>query len=567
MPLLPRLQERLLADLRLLYADRAEECLGRIAALAERRAAGLRARRKRHWDERDVVLIAYADHVRSAPRAPLAALGQFLRDAGLDKLVSILHVLPFFPSSSDDGFAVVDYRHVDPEFGTWQDLDRLAGSFDLMVDLVLNHCSAGHGWFRAFLAGEAPYARWFIEGDPAEDLAQVARPRSTPLLTRFAGASGSHWVWTTFSADQVDLNWANPDVLLEMLDTLLFYLEHGARVIRLDAIAYLWKRPGTTCLHLPETHAAVRVLRAVLETAAPGAVLLTETNVPHRENVSYFGAGDEAQAVYQFSLPPLVIEAFQTGDAGALKRWLSALEPPPPGTTYLNFTASHDGVGVRPLEGLLPRERLAQLATRTRALGGAVSMRRLPDGTDSPYELNISYFSALTTADRFLASQAVMLALRGIPAIYFPSLVAGTNDLEGVRHTGRARSINRHKFARAELDAMLADPDSTSRRVFDGYRALLAARIGQPAFHPDAPQETLDVGADNVLAWLRTSLDGRQQVLVLVNVADREATVRVPAPFARPGVKELVARVARWESDQRLRLGEAGVVWLEKASS
>jgi len=396
------------------------------------------------WSERDVVLITYGDQVRSEQLNPLQSLHKFLLDRDLPRLINTIHFLPCFPYTSDDGFSVVDYRQVDPDLGSWEDVDSIGKDCHLMLDLVLNHLSQASEWFQKYLAGDSPYDRYFIEVDPATDVSGVTRPRSLPLLSEFETSRGPRSVWTTFSRDQVDLNYAEPALLAEMLGILLEYVSRGARIIRLDAIAYLWKQLGTRCIHLPETHEVVKLMRDVFDQVAPQALLLTETNVPHEENVSYFGEGDEAHMVYQFSLPPLLLDAFLSEDAVPLKRWLQNLQSPPPGTTYFNFTASHDGVGVRPLEGHVDSERLNRMVEKVRALGGAIGTRSQPDGSLAPYEMNVSYLSALTPTDgdlqqharRFLTSQAVMFALQGMPAIYFHSLVGTENDLQGMAESG-----------------------------------------------------------------------------------------------------------------------------------
>ena len=534
MPLSEKTRKRLIERLGFLYGGEAAACLGRIEELVERHPGAKSNERKSLWSERDVVLITYGDQIQDPGRSSLEALQGFLQRHELESAISVVHLLPFCPFSSDDGFSVIDYRAVDERVGTWSDIASLGESCDLMFDLVLNHCSQHSEWFQKYLRGESPYNGFFIEIDPAADLSAVTRPRSLPLLTPFEGRGGTRQVWTTFSADQVDLNFANPEVLVEMLDVLLLYVARGARIIRLDAIAYLWKTVGTSCIHLPQTHAVVKVMRDILDDVAPGTILLTETNVPHAENVSYFGDGDEAQMVYQFSLAPLLLDAMLSGDAEALNEWLSRLEETGRGMTFFNFTSSHDGVGVRPLEGLVTPGRLDRLVDAVRQRGGKVSTKRNPDGSDSPYELNISYFSALGSPDgssadqhvrRFLASQAVMLALRGIPGIYFHSLVGTENDHEGVERTGRARSINRHKFEVEELERALADPVSLQRRVFDGYRSMIATRIRQPAFHPDARQRFVDLDRRAVIAFLRTSAERQQRILSITNVTGEPVTI------------------------------------------
>lgn len=540
MPIADGFRQRTMKRLTRLYGSDADRCFERIRELAGRYCLPTTDRSEPIWTERDVVLITYGDQIQQPGRSPLASLDDFLHEHRLSELIDTVHLLPFFPFSSDDGFSVIDYRQVDPRLGSWDDVGKLSQSCSLMFDLVLNHCSQQSAWFQHYLTGRDPYDKYFVEADPEADLSGVTRPRSTPVLTPFETSRGPRHVWTTFSSDQVDLNFANPNVLIEMLDILLFYVSQGARIIRLDAIAYLWKEIGTSCIHLPETHTVVKLMRDLLDEFAPGTILLTETNVPHEENVSYFGDGDEAQMVYQFSLAPLLLDAFLTGDTGGLSDWLSNLRPARPGTTFFNFTASHDGIGVRPLEGLVSRQRLNQLVEAVRARGGLVSTKRNPDGTDSPYELNVTYFSALGEPDglsaelharRFLTSQAIMLALKGIPGIYFHSLVGTPNDTQGVQQTGRSRSINRRKFADDELRHILEDEHSAQRQVFDGYRRLLRARISQPAFHPDAEQQLVDVGDSAVIAFRRTSLDQSQTVLVLANVSDRPVTIDL-SPFA-----------------------------------
>ena len=417
-----------------------------------------------------------------------------------------------------------------------------------MVDAVVNHVSRQSPWFQAFRAGDPEYEDWFIALDPDAPLpwlSQVVRPRALPLLTPVQTAAGPRLLWTTFSADQIDLNYAHPPVLLRMLEILLLYVEQGAGLIRLDAIAYLWKRPGTSCIHLEETHRVVKIMRAVLDAVAPHVVLVTETNVPHEDNVSYFGQPlpaegrtDEAQLVYQFPLPPLLAHSLRTGSARTLSRWVGSLHPPK-GASFFNFAASHDGIGLLPARGLLDEADIQALVDRTLAHGGRVSLRANPDGSQSVYELNISFFDLLSDpaggepqevqAARFVASQAILLALAGVPGIYVHSLLGSRSWQEGVAQTGQNRSINREKLDRVRLQAELADPGSPRRLVLDAFRRLLRARASDPAFHPFGGQRVLDAG-DAVFALLRTSPDDSSRVICLHNVANRELAVRLSMP-------------------------------------
>ncbi|HYN89958.1 MAG TPA: alpha-amylase family glycosyl hydrolase, partial [Ardenticatenaceae bacterium] len=326
-------------------------------------------------DQTDVILITYGDQVREPDKAPLRSLDEFLT-THVHGFVSGVHILPFYPYTSDDGFSVVDYLAVDPALGEWRDIARIAGHFRLMADAVINHISVSSDWFQAFRAGDERYRDYFIVVAPATDLSAVTRPRALPLLTPVETDRGREYVWTTFSEDQIDLNFATPDVLLGMTGVLLEYVAHGAQLLRLDAIAYLWKQIGTACIHLPRTHQVVKFWRAVLDAVAPRTLLITETNVPHDENVSYFGDGsDEAQMIYQFSLPPLTLHALHTGDASSLQRWAAGLHTPSDRTTFFNFLASHDGIGVRPAEGILSPAELQGLVDLAEAHGGYVSYK------------------------------------------------------------------------------------------------------------------------------------------------------------------------------------------------
>lgn len=515
---------------RIYGAETAARTAPRLQNLIERRRGSIQQPSFTALTEKDALLITYGDQVQQPGTPHLQTLAGFC-ETRLKGLISGLHILPFFPWSSDDGFSVMDYRAVDPALGTWPDVERLGRSFRLMFDGVINHASVQGNWFQAFLRDEAPYRDYFITIQGSPDLSTVVRPRTLPLLTAFSTTAGERQVWTTFSADQADLEYHNPDVLLEMVDILLMYASRGAQFIRLDAIAYLWKEIGTTCIHLPQTHAIVQLIRAVLDEAAPHVRLITETNVPHAENISYFGNGsNEAQLVYNFALPPLVMHTLRTGDAAALSAWADELKPPSTETAFFNFLASHDGIGLNPARGILRAAEMDALAEQTLAHGGLLSYKQNPDGTQTPYEMNINWFDALSDPQsdeaiglqtaRFMAAQAIMMALQGVPGIYFHSLFGSRGWPEGVQQTGSRRAINRQKLLRAALEADLTEPSSLRSRVFGEFTALMRRRAGSPAFHPQGAQKVMDAGG-GVFALQRTSPDGKQAVLCLHNVTAR----------------------------------------------
>jgi sucrose phosphorylase len=456
--------------------------------------------------------------------------------------ISAVHILPFFPYSSDDGFSVVDYTQVDPDLGSWSDILALGERYRLMFDFVLNHISRHSDWFQKFLAHESPYEDFFIVVDPHADLSSVVRPRALPLITQVATSTTPIYVWTTFSEDQIDLNFANPEVAIRMLNILLDYVVKNAEIIRLDAIAYLWKEIGSPCIHLPKTHHFVKLMRAVLDAVAPGVTLITETNVPHEENVSYFGepislqlAGeeitrsDEAQMVYQFSLAPLVLHTFLAQNSNRLTQWAANLRTPFPEALFFNFIASHDGFGVRPAEGILSVDEVQGLVDRTIAHRGQVSYRNNPDGSKSPYELNITLFDFLNNPAepnpnvdmaRFLASQAIMLSLAGVPGIYVHSFFGSSNCDPCVAETGRARSINREKFIWSDIKSQLDDSQSRASKVLSRLREMLEIRQATPALNPSIRQQVLQIDP-NFFLLLRGEQGTNQILLVCINISDQ----------------------------------------------
>ena len=481
-----------------------------------------------NWDESDVVLITYADTVQRADEKPLQTLHRFLGDC-LSDSVSSVHILPFFPYSSDDGFSVMDYLAVNESHGNWEDIEAIARDYKLMADLVINHMSARSRWFENFRKRVDPGKDYFFEGNPRDDLSAVVRPRTSPLLNPVQTDDGERYVWCTFSEDQVDLNFVNPKVLIEFAAIIRSYLERGIINFRLDAVAFLWKEPGTSCIHLQQTHELIKILRLLIEHHSPDAVVITETNVPNRENLTYFGNANEAHVIYNFSLPPLLINTLVTGDCKHLKTWLMSMPPAQMGTTYLNFIASHDGIGMRPTDGLLTEEEKQRLINTMDSFGGKVSYRRTPDGRDQPYEINIALYDALQgTAEsgrdhwqlqRFVCAHTVMLALEGIPAFYIHSLLATENDLERVEHTGRLRSINRSQWQLDELEQKLADPLSHHSKAFRELKRLIAIRRKQPAFHPNATQFTLHLGLQLFGFW-RQSMRRDQSIFCIHNISN-----------------------------------------------
>ena len=511
--------------------DRGRAAFERISLLIEKFPVQKR-RKDGFFSEKDTVLITYGDSLIKEGQPPIATLHEFacnyLKDA-----ISTIHLLPFFPYSTDDGFSITDFFAVNSELGNWEHVNAISKDFELMFDYVLNHFSSKSRWFKSYLEGRKGFNEFAIEVDPATDLSQVTRPRSLPLLTEYKKRDGKTvHLWTTFSADQIDFNFKSLDVLEKMIEVLLFYVKQGAGILRLDAIAYLWKEIGTDCIHLSQTHDMVRLFRSILDVVAPDVMVLTETNVPHEENISYFGNGrDESQMVYNFTLPPLLLYSFIKEDATVLSGWAKGLELKSPYNTFLNFTASHDGIGVRPLEGILSSKELGRIIDVVKANGGKVSSKKNSDGSDSPYELNITYVDAVLAgkhsrrADKFLASQAIQYVLPGVPATYIHSLAGSRNWIEGIKQTGRARTINREKLQLDNLLAELNDPESFRSKVFYPYLDLIKKRKNQKAFHPNAAFKILEIDP-KLFAIKRYSED--QTIYAVTNISAYKISFSLP---------------------------------------
>ncbi|XLS30869.1 sugar phosphorylase [Flavobacteriaceae bacterium M23B6Z8] len=441
---------------------------------------------------KDAILITYADAIFHADEKPLQTLKTFF-DQYLSNYISAIHLLPCFPFTSDDGFSVVDYYEINPEYGNWDSIAALNESADLMFDAVINHMSKSSEWFTLFQKNRYPYNEYFIEASPDEDYSKVVRPRALPLLHKFKKEEREVYLWTTFSEDQLDLNYRSPYVFLQVLDILLFYISKGSRYLRLDAIAFLWKEKGTSCIHLPQTHAIIQAYRAIIELLAPQAVLITETNVPHLENISYFGDGtNEAHMVYNFTLPPLLAYCIHKQEVSTFVDWARTLDLNNKTICFFNFTASHDGIGVRPLQGIIADEEIDFLAQKALDHGGFVSYKNNGDGTKSPYELNCNYFELLSNPeesfdiriDKFMLTQAIMLTMPGVPGIYYHSILGSLNYRKGAEESGINRRINREKLEYNNVVKEISNKASLRSKVYHKYIKLLKIRINEHVFDP-----------------------------------------------------------------------------------
>jgi sucrose phosphorylase len=560
---------------RLIHVHQAHKPLDMLAADAEFDP-------RDRFTERDVVAITYGDLIDSSNTHPLRALSIIFENL-FRGVFSTVHILPFFPYSSDRGFSVIDYEEVNPKLGGWEDIERLGDNYRLMFDGVINHISSKSEWFREFLARNPNYEDFFVSFESPQAISEdhlrlILRPRTSGLLTEYHTLRGPRWVWTTFSPDQVDLNFRSENVLFRVLAVLLYYVRRGADVIRLDASTYLWRELGTSSAHLPQTHALVQLFRAVLDVAAPRVALVTETNVPHEDNISYFGDGtNEAHMVYNFALPPLVLWTFHSGDWSRLAEWAATIAPPTETTTFLNFLDSHDGIGLLPVAELLTPAERQQLVRRATLHGGLVSYRAAGDGTQTPYELNIPWYNALNDVDsdesddlqiaRFLASRALALALVGVPAIYLPSIVGAYVTSDYRVNERDPRSINRNTIRVQALLDQLDVPESHASRILERFVHLIHARTRLDAFHPASEQHVVLANAA-VFSVVRRARRSEGIVMALTNVTAAAQELRLPladleAPY-QVWRDVLTERYIRAEGDTlRVPLDAYEIIWLE----
>ena len=537
----------------------------------------------KRFSQEHIILITYGDMVKGDGPTPLSVLHRFVTQYSLGA-INTLHLLPFFPYSSDRGFAVMDYRRVDERLGSWKDIREKKRHYDLMFDAVLNHCSAQSEMFQEFLNGNPAYRNFFIAYESPDELTdeqrrKIFRPRTTDILTRFETINGPRYIWTTFSPDQVDLNFRNPAVLMQVLDSILFYIRKGADMLRLDAVTYIWAEPGTESVHLPQTHEIVKLIRDVVDLVASGVVLVTETNVPHHQNISYFGNGlDEAHMVYNFALPPLVLHAFYTGDSDALSQWAGDLCPPSERTAFLNILDTHDGIGLQGARGFLPPGEIELLVERTKAKGAFVSYKTREDGTEEPYEINSTWWSALNPDNenesldlqisRYLASRAIAMVLRGVPGIYIHGALGTANDYGAAKASGVNRDLNRGIIDAWEVEKTLKDPASKLSILFSRGREQLLVRRRENAFHPQGGQTVLRL-SPRVFALVRRSPDKDEAILTLTGVTGEEVGLHIPLEGAglSPGrYKDLLSDVEyqAWGELLSLTLPPYGRIWLKK---
>ncbi len=536
---------------------------------------------KERFTQEDVILITYGDLILQDGVSPLETLSKFC-GIYLHHTINTLHILPFFPYSSDRGFSVTDFETVDPRLGTWKNIEDLEKRYKLMFDGVINHVSSQSRWFQKFLEGTPHYKDYFISYNSYDDLTPqerslIFRPRTSDILTKFHTVYGEKYVWSTFSPDQIDLNYKNPEVLIRAIEILLLYVRRGADIIRLDAITFLWANPGTSCANLEQTHMIVKIFRDILDLVAPHVALISESNIPHHENISYFGNGnDEAHMVYNFALPPLVLHTFYTKDSTELTEWAAELSPVSDTTAFFNFLDSHDGIGLMAVKDILSDRDIDNIIHTAKEHGAYISYKTDRNGEEIPYEINITWFSALNGDDilplrlqvkKFIASRATALVLQGIPGIYLHSFFGTKIDREATCRHESKREINRTIIDYETLIRDMENPETLTSQIVNRLNGLIELRIQQDAFHPNGAQQVLKVMPE-LFALLRTSPDKKQKILSLINISDIDCTATIPMKDIQmfsPQWHDLVSKKRYYFKDKNISvtLKPYDVVWLE----
>ena len=480
-------------------------------------------------NESTSLVICYGNSVTDGNKKSLKVFNKFYKKYLKNNFDSV-HFLPFYPSSSDSGFAVKDHYKIEPRLGSWKDVKLISKNCNLMADLVINHSSARGLWFSNFLKNKSPGKDYFFTVDKNFNSKKVIRPREHKLLKKIKLSNETKYLWRTFSPDQIDLNFKNPKVLIRFIKIIFNLINNGVRIFRLDAIAYLWKENGNTCINHTNTHNIIKFIRLVFNLLKTECIIITETNLPEKENLSYFGNNDEANWIYNFSLAPILVYSLLFEDSNKITKWSKNFPIAKLNNNYLNFIASHDGIGMRPTEGILSTNTQKKFLIRLKKNGGEFSYRKVQGVKKKVYEANITLFNAFKCSDfdksgifgfeRYMAAHTIMISFDGIPAIYFNSMFGNSNDNSKYIISGNKRDLNRYRWNKDKIEDHLKDQNSKQNKYYKNMSNILAIRSKQKAFHPNAIRKTLKLGT-NFFGIKRVSTDNKQSIYCITNMTSK----------------------------------------------
>ena len=526
------------------------------------------SKKKLTISEKTSLVICYGDNINSNQKSSIQVFQNFFKK-NLKKYFNAIHFLPFYPSSSDSGFAVKDHYKIEKRIGNWSDIKKISKTNHVMADIVINHSSARGLWFKNFLKKKRPGKDYFLTVNSKFNTTKVVRPRDHKLLKKIDIFGKSDYLWRTFSADQIDLDFKNPSVLLRFIKIMVHLVSNGVTIFRLDAIAYLWKKNGTNCINLKQTHEIVKLLRLISNLLNVETIIITETNLPEKENLSYFGKNDEANWIYNFSLPPLLIHAFLFENSSYLNKWSKKLPNAKFQNSYLNFIASHDGIGMRPTEGILNERSLNNFLKRLKKNGSKFSYRKVQNKSKKVYEANITVFDALKKSDtdpngkffleRYIAAHAIMISFEGVPAIYFNSLFGKSNDEAKYVITGNNRDINRYKWSYENITKNLKDKNSKQSIFYQNLGKLLEIKRKQKAFHPNAKRLNINLGS-KIFCYERISLDKKQTIICIANLSTKLQYIKINKNLIK--YRDLLGRKIFFTLDKKIKLDPCQTIWL-----
>ena len=525
-------------------------------------------KKKKNISEKTSMLICYGDSIFSQNQKHSIKVFKNFFNKKLSKNFNTVHFLPFYPSSSDSGFAVKDHYKIDNKLGNWPDIKTFSKKNDVMADIVINHSSARGLWFKNFLKGKRPGKDYFLTVDSKFNTSKVVRPRDHKLLKKINIFNKIDYLWRTFSPDQLDLNFKNPAVLLRFIKIMINLINNGVTIFRLDAIAYLWKESGTKCINLSKTHEIIKILRIITSLLNTQSLIVTETNLPEKENLSYFGNNDEANWIYNFSLPPLLIHAFLFENNFYLYNWSKKLPKSKVGNCYLNFIASHDGIGIRPTEGILSDKVLKDFLNRLKKNGSKFSYRKIQNKSKKVYEANITVFDALKKTnydngefafERYVSAHSIMIAFEGVPAIYFNSIFGTSNDEAKFVITGNNRDVNRYKWNIKNILNKLNNKNSKESFCYKKISKLLSIKNKQKAFHPNAYRENIYFGP-KIFSFKRKSIDKKQTIICITNLSSTLQYIKINKNLTK--YKDLLGSKIFFTLDKKIKLDPCQTIWL-----
>jgi len=459
------------------------------------------------------MLITYADSFGKN----LKELKDML-DTYFKREIGSIHILPFFPSSGDRGFAPLTYEKVDPAFGTWEDIDDIAKDYELMYDFMINHLSRRSDYFLDFIEKHdaSEYKDMFLrfknfwpKGEPTKEEVAILnkrKPHAPCEDIEFADGT-TEKIWCTFSEEQMDLD-MNAEVTWDFVErSLECLMNHGASLVRLDAFAFATKKYGTSCFFIePEMWDLMKKVQDILDRRNIPMLPEIHDHYKIQEKIA-----DHGYYVYDFALPVLVLHTIYSGSGKQLKNWLNIC----PRNQYTTLD-THDGIGTVDVKDLLTNEEIDEVCNKTLEQGANFKMDFSAKANNKPvvYQINCTYFSAVGSEEAYLLSRAIQFFAPGIPQVYYVGLLAGENDYILMNRTDFPRNISRHNYMVEEIREEVKKP------IVRDLCKLMRFRNEYPAFDDACIIEDTE---DHILKIRRSS--GGFEAILTANLKNFSFTI------------------------------------------